>query len=161
MSDPARIGNWTGGYGQIGVCSRTWVSYWTCCVLCLAFAIGCASHADRIARPRNLFYEGEFTACREQLEKLHRSHRGDRDVANLDLAMVDLLDGKIEQAERRLKEARDRFDYLEKESLSEKTVSMWTDDTARSYAGEDYERDRKSTRLNSSHEWISRMPSSA
>ena len=29
------------------------------------------------------------------------------------------------------------------------------------YDSEEYEKDRKSTRLNSSHEWISRMPSSA
>jgi hypothetical protein len=29
---------------------------------------------------------------------------------------------------------------LEQESISEKTISMWTDDTARSYAGEDYEK---------------------
>lgn len=61
-------------------------------------------------------------------------------MANLDLAVVDLLEGRCKEAEMRLKEVRDRFDHLEQESISEKTISMWTDDTVRSYAGEDYEK---------------------
>lgn len=120
--------------------SRSW---WVWCALAiapLAGSLGCATHAKRIALPRNNFYDGQFTACREQLEKIAKNHRQDRDVANLDLAIVDLLDGECRQAERRLKEVRDRFDHLEQTSLTEKTVSMWTDDSARAYAGEDYEK---------------------
>ncbi len=108
--------------------------------LCLNSGLGCSTHATRISQPRNLFYEGQLEACRTRLEKLHKSHRQDRDVANLDLAVVDMLEGRCKESEARLKEVRDRFDYLEQESLSEKTLSMWTDDTARSYAGEDYEK---------------------
>ena len=106
----------------------------------LAGASGCSTHAKRVALSRNLFYEGQLQPCREQLEKLYQHNRRDRDVANLDLAVVDLLQGNPKQAETRLKEVRDRFDYLEQDSLTEKTVSMWTDDSARSYAGEDYEK---------------------
>ena len=101
---------------------------------------GCSTHAKRIAIPRTHFYDGHFTACREHLEKIVRNHRQDRDVANLDLAVVDLLEGHSEKAERRLREVRDRFDHLEQTSLTEKTVSMWTDDSVRAYAGEDYEK---------------------
>lgn len=108
--------------------------------LCISSGLGCSTHATRIAQPRNLFYEGQLEACRTRLEKLHKSHRQDRDVTNLDLSVVDLLEGRCKDAETRLKEVRDRFDHLEQESLSEKTLSMWTDDTARSYAGEDYEK---------------------
>jgi hypothetical protein len=79
-------------------------------------------------------------ACREGLEKLAKSSRHDRDVVNLDLAIVDLLGGQAKQAEARLKEVRDRFDQLEQPSVAENTVSMWTDDQTRSYAGEDYEK---------------------
>lgn len=78
--------------------------------------------------------------CRERLTKLSKSHRGDRDVAMLDLAMVDLVGGDPKLAEQRLREVRDRFEYLEQDSLTEKTLSVWTDDQSRSYAGEDYER---------------------
>ena len=101
---------------------------------------GCSTHAKRIALPRNLFYDGQLQACRESLEKLAKSNRHDRDVVNLDLAVVDLLSGQAKQAETRLKDVRDRFDHLEQNSLTEKTVSMWTDDQVRSYAGEDYEK---------------------
>jgi len=101
---------------------------------------GCSTHSKRIALPRNLFYDGQLQACREGLEKLSKSNRQDRDVVNLDLAVVDLLSGNAKQAEIKLREVRDRFDHLEQDSLAEKTVSMWTDDQVRSYAGEDYEK---------------------
>ena len=92
--------------------------------LCLNSGLGCSTHATRISQPRNLFYEGQLEACRNRLEKLHKSHRQDRDVTNLDLAVVDLLEGRCKESEARLKEVRDRFDHLEQESLSEKTLSM-------------------------------------
>jgi hypothetical protein len=101
--------------------------------------IGCSTHAKRLATPRNHFYDGRLDECKEGLEKLSKS-RHDKDVVNLDLAMVDLLSGKPKISEQRLKLARNRFEALESESLTEKTVSMWTDDQVRSYAGEDYEK---------------------
>ena len=93
-----------------------------CQMLCLVSSIGCSTHAKRVSLSRSLFYEGQLQACRDRLEKLHKSHRQDRDVTNLDLAVVDLLDGRTEQAESRLKAVRDRFDRLEQESLSEKNT---------------------------------------
>ena len=101
-----------------------------CLAVCLLVLLssGCSTHAKRIAQPRNLFYDGHLQACREGLEKLSKSNRQDRDVVNLDLAVVDLLSGNAKQAEIKLREVRDRFDHLEQDSLAEKTVSMWTDD---------------------------------
>jgi hypothetical protein len=109
-------------------------------IVCLLTGSGCSTHAKRISLSRSLFYEGQLEACRDRLDKLHKSNRQDRDVTNLDLAVVDLIDGRCQEAESRLKDVRDRFDHLEQESIGEKTISMWTDDTARSYAGEDYEK---------------------
>lgn len=111
-----------------------------CLSICLAAGIGCSTHAKRVSLSRSLFYEGQLEASRDRLEKLHKSHRRDRDVTNLDLAVIDLLEGRSQESKTRLKEVRDRFDQLEQESIGEKTLSMWTDDTARSYAGEDYEK---------------------
>ncbi|MFO0014238.1 MAG: hypothetical protein ACK553_16010 [Planctomycetota bacterium] len=120
--------------------SKSWWVWCAVAIVSMASLPGCATHAKRIALPRSQFYDGQLSACREQLEKIAKNHRQDRDVANLDLAVVDMLDGNCRQAERRLKEVRDRFDHLEQTSLTEKTVSMWTDDSARAYAGEDYEK---------------------
>lgn len=111
-----------------------------CLSICLATGVGCATHANRISLSRSLFYEGQLEASRVRLEKLYKSHRKDRDVTNLDLAVIDLLEGRSQESKKRLKDVRDRFDHLEQESIGEKTISMWSDDTARSYAGEDYEK---------------------
>ncbi len=71
--------------------------------------------------PRNFFHQNQMEQCRVRLEKLVE-HRHDRDVATLDLAMVDLVSGNAKQAEQRLREVRDRFDYLEQESFAEKNA---------------------------------------
>ena len=117
-------------------------SFLGCLATCLLVLIsnGCSTHSKRISQPRNLFYDGQLKACREGLEKLAKSNRQDRDVVNLDLAVVDLLGGQPKQAEAKLRDVRDRFDHLEQDSIAEKTASMWTDDQVRSYAGEDYEK---------------------
>lgn len=116
-----------------------YLGYLVACLFVL-LSFGCSTHAKRISQPRNLFYDGQLQACRESLEKLAKSNRHDRDVVNLDLAVVDLLGGQAKQAETKLRDVRDRFDHLEQDSLAEKTVSMWTDDQVRSYSGEDYEK---------------------
>lgn len=117
----------------------TTLGYLAACLLVL-ISTGCSTHSKRISQPRNLFYDGQLKACREGLEKLSKSNRHDRDVVNLDLAVVDLLSGQPKQAEAKLRDVRDRFELLEQDSIAEKTVSMWTDDQVRSYAGEDYEK---------------------
>ncbi len=109
-------------------------------IFCSLSYTGCSTHSKRLMEPRGLFHQGQMDECRLKLEKLSKSHRNDRDVAQLDLAMVDLVSGKPKQAEQRLREARDRFEFLEQDSLAEKTLSIWTDDQQRAYAGEDYEK---------------------
>lgn len=98
------------------------------------------THAKRVATSRSLFYSGQLSECRTSLEKLSQPYRHDRDVVQLDLAMATLLDGDAKKAESLLKETRDRFLQLEKESIAEKALSMWTDDKTRAYAGESYEK---------------------
>lgn len=116
---------------------RTWPNGFALFVCLVA---GCSTHAKRLMEPRSLFHQNQLDECRVRLEKLAAKHRTDRDVASLDLAMVDLVGGEPKLAEQRLQAVRDRFDHLEQDSLAEKTLSVWTDDQTRAYAGEDYEK---------------------
>ena len=101
---------------------------------------GCSSHWMRLSQPRRQFYDGRISEARQSLEKMASSWRRDRDVAALDLAMVELFSGNPGEAERKLRMVRDRFDALEGPQLAASTVALWTDDQVRAYAGEDYEK---------------------
>jgi uncharacterized protein len=106
----------------------------TCISIC-----GCASHAKRIAAPRQAFYSNELNSSIEQFTKL-ANKRGDKDCVELDLAIAELTSGNPAACEQRLRKVRDRFDHLEQKSLTESATSYWTDDRVRAYAGEEYER---------------------
>jgi hypothetical protein len=101
---------------------------------------GCASHADRVRLARENFYAGDVVACAEQLEQQLSDFRHDRDVLELDLAVAQLFAGQLQQSEQRLREARDRSEYLERQNLAESALSFLSDDNYRAYAGEDYEK---------------------
>lgn len=101
---------------------------------------GCASHADRVRQARELFYAGHTVAAAEELEKHLPKRKSERDVVALDLAMVRLFSGEPRAAEQLLRDVRDHFDYLEQKDVTESTRAMLTDDRARGYAGEDYEK---------------------
>jgi len=124
----------------IDECRLITVAFWFLSLLLFVFFSGCSTHAHRLEVPRSMFYEGQLEQAHAELEKLAKSHQRDRDVVALDLAMVELMNGQPHAAESRLREVRDRFDDLEQTSLAENTLSMWTDDQARAYAGEDYEK---------------------
>jgi len=111
-------------------------------LLSLGFLIGCATHADRLHDVRTLFHNGDLVGAGEAIDKqLNKRGSGkEADVLKLERSMVELCSGRPEQAEQTLREVRDRFDYLEQQSLAESALSMMTDDNTRSYAGEDYEK---------------------
>ena len=112
------------------------------CLLTLLFTTGCTSYADRLRTVRQDFYSGNLTAA-DQFVKKELPKRGrskEADVLKLERAMVELSSGRPSDAERTLREVRDRFDYLEQKDLAEGAASYLTDDTRRAYAGEDYER---------------------
>ncbi|MBI1345202.1 hypothetical protein GC163_02820 [bacterium] len=106
----------------------------------LVLASGCATHLDRLQPIRNNFYSGNVTAARVSLQKELKRHRGEKDVLQLDQAMIELAAGNPKEAEQLLRTVRDRFDHLEQKSAAEGAASMITDDTALAYSGEDYER---------------------
>ena len=121
-----------GGVGELR--SSAWLA---CLLVVLA---GCSTHAQRLAQPRQLFYDNQIDSAHERLAKL--AERGGRDatVVELDLAMADLVRGDPTSAEKRLREVRDKWDHLEQTSAVEGATSMLTDDQRRAYSGEDYEK---------------------
>lgn len=108
----------------------------------IAFVSGCATHGDRIQDARYYYFTGDLDSARisisDELKK--KNSKKEADVLELDLAMLDLIEGDTRSAENRLRKVRDKFDHLEQKSLAEGVASMFTDDNARSYCGEDYEK---------------------
>ena len=112
------------------------------CLLGLLIASGCSTYADRLRGVRTEFHSGNLNAA-DQFVKKELPKRGrakEADVLKLERAMVELSSGRPADAERTLREVRDRFDFLEQKDLAEGAASYLTDDTYRAYAGEDYER---------------------
>ena len=101
---------------------------------------GCATHFDRVQPIRNAFFDGNLNAADEEIEKQLKKHKRERDVLMLDKAVVELANGRAKEAERLLKQVRDRFDDLEGTDPAKEVASMLTDDQTRPYAGEDYEK---------------------
>jgi len=101
---------------------------------------GCATHFDRVQPIRMAFFDGNLSAADEHLEKLLKKRKGERDVLLLDKSIIELASGRPKEAERLLRQVRDRFDDLEDFDATKAVASMLTDDKARAYAGEDYEK---------------------
>lgn len=101
---------------------------------------GCSTHAKRLVVPRNHFFSNDLIAAHEDLDKLSQKHRADRNVAELDLAIVELFQGDVNSAEKRLRNVRDQWEELEQRSLAEDAAVLLSDDQKRSYSGEIHER---------------------
>ncbi len=102
--------------------------------------VGCATHADRAAALRQSFHQGNLQSALAETapEKLKGQH--DADVLKLNRAMIQLAAGEAGEAEKLLREVRDRFDHLEQKSLAEQAAALMTDDRQLAYSGEEYER---------------------
>jgi hypothetical protein len=101
---------------------------------------GCATHANRLVSVRNAYYAGKLDTARSRIDKQITRNKSDADVLRLERAMVDLIDGRPEQAEKTLRVVRDQFDFLEQKDIGESILSTVTDDNRLAYAGEDYEK---------------------
>ncbi len=103
-------------------------------------SIGCATHANRLQGIRTLLYSGDVSGSLAALDERIQQEEADREVLELDRAIVELAAGRPKQAEQLLRTVRDRFDYLEQSSLPEFALAAVTDDQRLAYAGEDYEK---------------------
>jgi hypothetical protein len=110
-------------------------------ILVVATLAGCSTYADRLTEIRTGYFNGDLLFARRALdESLEKPKRGEADVLKLERAMIELAEGRPKDAERTLREIRDRFDELEGVDAGEQAWSMLTDDNAQAYAGEDYEK---------------------
>jgi len=113
-----------------------WRSLW---LVLLVVVAGCASHASRIRDARAAYFAGDLQEATELLDQASGRAK-ERDCLALDQAMIQLAQGRPDEAERLLREVRDQFDHLEQQDVAESTLAMFTDDTRKAYAGEDYEK---------------------
>lgn len=104
-----------------------------------AVVAGCATHTDRLRDVRSEFYAGHLDRSTQAIDRQLRN-KHDVDVFKLDRAIVQLADGKPKECEALLREVRDRFDYLEQNSVPEHVLAAMTDEQRIAYAGEDYEK---------------------
>jgi len=109
-------------------------------VLCAVALGGCATYTDRLHEVRTAFYAGDMAGAEAAIEKHLKRGGPEADVLKLERSIVELCDGRPQDAERTLREVRDRLDYLEQADAGEQALSMVTDDRVRGYAGEDYEK---------------------
>jgi hypothetical protein len=110
-------------------------------VAVLALLAGCSTYADRLKDVRAGYFNGDLVFARQALDQaIEKEKRGEADVLKLERAMVELAEGRPQDAERTLREVRDRFDELEGTDLGEQAWVMLSDDNAQSYGGEDYEK---------------------
>jgi hypothetical protein len=110
-------------------------------ILLVATLTGCSTYADRLTEIRTGYFNGDLLFARRALdEALEKPKRGEADVLKLERAMIELAEGRPQDAERTLREVRDRFDELEGVDVGEQAWTMLTDDKAQAYAGEDYEK---------------------
>lgn len=101
---------------------------------------GCSTHFDRVQPIRAAFFDGDLDTANENIDKLLKKRKNERDVLMLDKAIVELAAGHPKDAEQLLRQVRDKFEDLEDFDTTKAVASMLTDDTARAYAGEDYEK---------------------
>jgi hypothetical protein len=114
--------------------------HFACAAALAALAAGCATYTDRLHEVRTWYYAGDLARAEATIDEYLKKPKNDADVLKMERSMVELAAGRPQEAERTLREVRDRLDYLEQASAGEAALSMVTDDNAQAYAGEDYEK---------------------
>jgi hypothetical protein len=114
---------------------------WAALLVAIPCLSGCKTYVDHLMPVRTAFsqgYLGEAEAAIDLASKQWGAN--DHDCLQLERAVVDLAEGKPKDAEKTLREMRDRFDDLEQKAIGENALSMLTDANRKAYAGEDYEK---------------------
>ena len=107
--------------------------------ICFTLCNGCTAYVDRTRVFRQEFFAGHLVEARREHERLTHRPGPNADPLALDRALVDLVAGDTAAAKKSLRQIRDRVDSAEQCDVGEKALTMLTDDTRRSYTGEDHE----------------------
>lgn len=106
----------------------------------LVLAAGCSTHVDRLVSIRDAYHAGDLPRAEASITDADSWRTREKEVLDLDRAVVRLGEGKPREAERLLREARDRLDELEATDLAGEGLSLLLDDQSRPYAGDDHEK---------------------
>lgn len=107
---------------------------------------GCASrYAKNLEERRVDFYETvDLDKARDNLERCQkRAAAKEKTPLTLESASLDLAQGRVKDAQTKLRDVRDELDSLDSmcaKATGEKLLSLWTDENAASFVGEDYEK---------------------
>jgi len=101
--------------------------------------VGCTTYSNRLTHTRRELAQGKIAAAIASVDDNIAKTPGDANVLKLDRAILELADGRPRDAEQTLRQVRNEFDHLEQGSLVEDGYSLFSDDTRRAYAGENYE----------------------
>jgi len=120
--------------------------------------VGCRTYSDKLSEFRGCYLQGDFAGADQAVDRLIakesgtkeeavarsnaldvKAGKGDTYLLLLDKAMTQLALGRPEVSIELMREARDQLDEHESKNAKEFFASVLTDDTARSYAGADYE----------------------
>ena len=109
-------------------------------IVALCGLTGCSTYAQRVQLARQDFYAGRLATAADSLEQQISKYPRDADAISLDLAMIQLLNGRPAEAETTLRRVRDNLDHFDQKDLVESGISMFTDDQRLAYAGESHEK---------------------
>jgi hypothetical protein len=109
---------------------------------CLALYLfsGCKLGPSYPEQVRTQFYANDLVAAERLAAEGVKKDSSNRSTLLLEQAIVQLSSGQPKLAEQTLRKARDHFNEVEEQFLKGGAASYVSDDTSRTYAGEDYER---------------------
>ncbi len=102
--------------------------------------VGCAGYAGRIQEPRRLYEAGRYDASAEMLKKFAEANDNDKLLYLMDLGMVYHAAGKYPEAIKAFLAAEKLADSKDFTSISQEVGSVVTNDDAKFYRGEDFEK---------------------
>ena len=116
------------------------LAWCTLCLLSVWATAGCSTYAQRVRAAREHFYAGRLELSADALQTHMQRRPSDADAAALELALVRLVSGQPDEAERTLRRVRDNLDHFEQRDSLESGLSLLTDDQRLAFAGSGYEK---------------------
>ena len=107
-------------------------SRWLWLVVAICCTGGCVADARRIGDARDAYARGDLAEARRKLELLSRQRKY-REVAELDLVLLDMNEGRFDEATRRLRQVRQTCQDGGDDAAASTVASMLTDDRQRRY----------------------------
>jgi len=105
----------------------------------MASTAGCQTGPTAMQRAHQAYYQGDFLGARVELAGVVKKDRRQRDVASLDLAIVELAAGEVTAADSLLRHCRNTFDERHPLRSVPSMRTLLTDDRDQPYDAVGYE----------------------